>query len=273
MDGSHTVLAGLRGKLAASRSSAAFVEELGSRVHQLVANMVDGRVLPKAEADALRAAILELVRTEALPKFAGKTPDDALRILDKLKAYGWAQLESERAPLVAARASKFPPPPAATWPELAELRAAAERRPEVCTLGAPVDNVYFARELEGDGLPLPEDLLALYAFADGFDLSCVAAPYVPVFSLLPSVSIDTSDGDRGYPRRAAVFQGGDEVQLCLFRDRKKEWWLVYEHEYQPIAKKAFDLRELVRFGWRRMNAPALEVLDHELSWDRFFGGA
>lgn len=254
-----------------ARGSAAFVAELGERVHQLVAGMVDGRVLPKPEADALRVGIVELVRSEALPKFAGRNPNDALLILDKLKAYGWAQLEGERAALLAARASKFPPPAAATWPELDELRALAARHPDVCTVAAPVDSVCFAQDLEDDGLPLPDELLALYAFADGFDLSCLADPKGgPVFSLLPSVSIDASDEEEGYPRRAAVFQGGDEVQLCVFRDAKKQWWLVYEHEYRPIARKAFDLRDLVRFGLRRLHAPTFEALFAELSWERFF---
>jgi hypothetical protein len=50
----------------------------------------------------------------------------------------------------------------------------------------------------------------------------------------------------------------------------KRWWLVFEYEYRPIGKKPFDLRELVRFGLRRMNASTTEALIGELSWERFF---
>jgi hypothetical protein len=271
MVGPHPVIEGLRRALANSRSSSAFTDELESRIRQMIADMVDGRVLPNAEANALRASIVELVRTEALPKIGGRNPNDALRVLDKLKAYGFAQLESERPQLEAARASKFPPPEPVTWPEIGELRAAAQRFPEVSTIAAAVQSVYFAKQLQDDGILLPDDLLRLYAACDGFDLSCVVARHVPVFSLLPSNSIDTSDEEDGYPRRAAVFQGGDEVQFSVYRDRKKQWWLVYEYDYQPIGKKAFDLPELVRFGLRRMNASTVGVLEDEFSWDRFFG--
>src|SRR5262249_19053945 len=93
--------------------------------------------------------------------------------------------------------------------------------------------------------------------------------YLPVFSFLPQ-SLDISDASEGYPRRAAVFQGGDEVQLSVYRDRKKQWWLVYEYEYEPIGKKALDLQELIRFGIRRMKAPTADALLSELSWERFF---
>jgi len=179
------------------------------------------------------------------------------------------QLEGEREPLEAARAAKFPPPLAAAWPELSELQATVARNSDVCSIGSPVQSIYFAKEFEEDGLPLPGELLALYAWADGFDLSCLTTR-VPVFSLLPSQSIDVSDAGEGYPRRAAVFQGGDEVQLSVYRDRKKQWWLVYEYESQPIGKKVVDLRALVQFGLRRMNATVDDELDDVLSWDRFF---
>ena len=270
MDGSHPVVEGLRRTLASSRSSSAFTEELENRIRQLIGNMVDGGVLPKPEADALRASIVELVRSEALPKF-GSRPNDALRILDKLKAYGLLQLEAERPRFEAARAAKFPPPAPVKWSEIDELRTAAERHPEACSIGPAVGNVYFAKELQDDGIPLPDELLALYAVCDGFHLACAAATHVPVLSLLPGSSIDTSEEEDGYPRRAAVFQGGDELQLSVYRDRQSQWCLVYEYEYRPIGKQRLDLRELVRFGLARMNAAAVEALDDQLSWDRFFG--
>jgi hypothetical protein len=271
MDDPHPVIEGLRQKLRGARSAAPFAGELESRIRQLAADMVDGRLLPKPEADALRSSILELVRSEALPQLARRNPSDALRVLDKLKAYGFAQLEAERPRLEAARAAKFPPPAPASWSEIVELRDAAQNRPEACKVAPAVENIHFARELADEGLPLPDELLELYAACDGFDLSCSAATYLPVFSLLPSKSIDTSDEEDGYPRRAAVFQGGDEVQLSIYRDRKKHWWLVYEYEYQPIGKKALDVRELLRFALLRMNASAVDELQAKLSWDRFFG--
>src|SRR5262249_35456484 len=156
----------------------------------------------------------------------------------KLKAYGWSQLEGERGRLEAVRAARFPPPPAATWPELAELRAAADQHPDICKVGPPVDNINFVKDLEDDGLALPGELLALYAWSDGFDLSCIVARHVPVLSLLPCGSIDVSDSQDDYPRRAAVFQGGDQEQFSVYRDDQKQWWLVYEYEYQPIGKQA-----------------------------------
>jgi len=253
-----------------SRTASAFIEALENRIRQLIADMVDGRVLPKLEATALRASVIELVAREALPKIRARSPNDALRVLNTLKAYGFAQLDSERPSLERERASKFPAPRAPSWPELAELRAVAEAHPDVCTLGPPVDSVYFAKELKDDGILLPDELLGLYAACDGFDLSCLAAPQIPVFSLLPATAIDTCGEGDSYPRRAAVFQGGDEIQLSVYRDRKKQWWLVYEYELEPMAKKSLDLRDLIRFGVRRMNGSVEDALSGDLSWERFF---
>src|SRR5262245_7257949 len=140
----HPVVEGLRQKLS-SRSAAAFTKELEERIRQLMADMVDGRLLPKGEANALRASIIELVRSEALPRIGSRSPDDALGVLQKLEAYGFAHLPGERARLELARAQRFPPPPPATWPELAELREAAERHPEACSVRPAVDNSYFAK--------------------------------------------------------------------------------------------------------------------------------
>jgi hypothetical protein len=270
MAGAHPVIEGLRKTLAGSRSSAAFVGEMEGRIRQLLADMVDGRCLPKPEADALRGAIIELVRTEALAKFAARNPRDALAVLDKLKAYGFAQLEGERSRLNAALAAEFPPPAPATWPELAELQTAAKQHPDACKIGPLIESVYFAQQLEEEGLALPEDLVALYAWADSFDLSCVVATYLPVFSLAPPLSLDASEAEEGYPRRQAVFQGGDEVQFSVYRDREKQWWLVYEYEYQPVGEKPLDLPALIRFGLRRMNAPSTDALSADLSWEQFF---
>lgn len=270
---SHPVIEGLRRALIAARGSSAFIAEMETRIRQLMVDMVDGRVLPRQEADSLRASLLDLVRSEALTKFADRNPNDALRILDKLKAYGFTQLENERPKLEVARASKLPAPPPADWPEISELRAAADQHPDMCSLGAPVPSVYFAKELKDDGIVLPDELLRLYAACDGFDLSCLSARDVPVFSLLSVRAIDISEETDAYPRRAVLFQGGDEVQFSVFRDRNKQWWLVYEHEYEPLEKRALDLRELVRFGLGRMNAATAEALDDQWSWERFLRGS
>ena len=121
---------------------------------------------------------------------------------------------------------------------LEELRSASEKHPTFCVVNPPVGNVYFAAALREDGLALPDELLALYSAHDGFDLSCISdPPHIPVFSLLAGLGIDECDAQDGYPRRAACFQGGDEVLLSVYRDRRKQWWLVYEYEYVPVAKK------------------------------------
>ena len=268
----RAVLDGFRAKLTGPRSAQAFVDELESRIRQLLANMVDGRVLPKPEADELRSAVMDFVRSEALPKLSARNANDAIVVLDKLKAYGWTALESERPRLQRERAAKYPPPAAASWLELQELKSVRKEHPARCILRPPVENVYFAEALREDGLPLSDELLALYAAHDGFDLSHIAnPPHIPVFSLLPSASIDDCEASDGYARRAACFQGGDEVQLSVYRDRKRVWWIVYEYEYQPIAKKPLHVQELLRFGLQRMRAPSFEALNQgELSWERYF---
>ncbi len=268
-DAERMVLAALRSKLHDPGGAAAFVADLEGRVRQLLGGMVDGRVLPKPEADALRVAIIELVRTEALATLRARRPDDAIAVLDKLKAYGWTALETERASLKRERTMRHAPPPAASWPELSELSDLDE-------LGATspgVDNVSFADALRDAGLPLPDDLLALYAAHDGFDLACSAgSSRIPVFSLLPSGSIDTSDASDGYPRRAVCFEGGDGVHLAVFRADDATFWVVYEADYEPVAKKPFALRELLRFALERMRASSIAALfEGELSWERYFG--
>lgn len=266
---SDEVIAGLRDSLNA-RKSTSFVSTLGERVHQLMANMVDGRVLPIDEAQNLRRAIVELVATEALPLFTRKNPSLGIAVLDKLKAYGVLDLESRRSELELARAAKYPPPEPVDWPEVEEIRVAAKNA-DVATIEEPVSNVYFAHAFKTEeGLKLPDELLALYATCNGFDLSCAAANYLPVFSLLPSESIDVSESSRKFPKRLAVFQGGDEVQLAVFRDRVKSWWLVYEYEYEPDTKIPLDIRNLLQFGIARMNASSEQELENKLSWDKFF---
>ncbi|MBW2734314.1 MAG: hypothetical protein JRH20_18140 [Deltaproteobacteria bacterium] len=266
------IIDGLRESLQGNAN--AFVEALAQRAHHLMVNMVDGRVLPQPDVDQLKASIMQFVKNEAVPVLSEKNPTAGIAALDQMSAYGMPRLEQERSELEAVRAAKFKPPAPVDWPELDGLRHAAENA-DVCTLEPPVTNVYFARILKDEeGLRLPEELLSLYAAANGFDLSCSVATYLPVFSLLPTESIDVSESSGKYPKRAAVFQGGDSVQLAVYRDaggdRKKTWWLVYEYDYEPIARVEFNLRELLQFGIQRMKAPSGDALEEELSWARFF---
>ena len=75
--------------------------------------MVDGRVLPKSEADALRASVMELVATEALPKLRARTPSAAVRLLDTLQAKGSspaAAVRGERRPVSGGASPELAPP-------------------------------------------------------------------------------------------------------------------------------------------------------------------
>jgi hypothetical protein len=253
-----------------------FEKELEGRLSQLHPkfNMVDGRVIDAIEAARLRSAVLAFVRTEVLPALRAPSPDDALYVLARVEFCGFDDLESERPAILAAKAAKFPPPPMATWPEIAELRLAAEMYPASCVLRPPAKSVYFATLAKEDRTPIPEPLLGLYAAFDGFDLASRLTRHWPVFSLLDGDSVGRSEAEvsRGFPARAIVFGGEDELGLSVYRDRQKKWWLVYDYEYNPIAKKPFDVRELLRFGLSRIHATE-EELRTTRSWDAFFGCA
>lgn len=264
----HPVITELRGVLGASPDAAAFVEALGDRLRQLMVGMVDGRVLPGPDVAALRAALLDLVGAEVLPRFAAR-PSQALLVLDRLRAHGLVELEGARVGLVDARAARYPAPSPGAWPELAELRAIAAQHPRVCTLAAPVHDASFAADLAAEGLPLPDELVALYAACDGFDLTCMEAVDLPVFSLLSSRSIDITEADE-LPRRPVVFQGGDAIQFSVVRDDVQQWWLVHEYEYEAIAKVPFDLRALLQYGLRRVHAPSFDAVYDACSWTHFF---
>jgi hypothetical protein len=162
----------------------------------------------------------------------------------------------------------------AAWPEIAELRLAAEMYPASCVLRPPAKSVYFATTAKEDGTPIPEPLLGLYAAFDGFELASRFNPHWPVFSLLDGDSAGRSEAEvtRGFPARALGFEGEDELALSVYRDRQKKWWLVYDYEYNPVAKKPFDVRELLRFGLSRIHATE-EELTTTRSWDAFFGCA
>lgn len=82
----HSVVSSLRKTLASTRNERKLAEEVGERIHQLIAGMVDGRVLPPAEAQDVRDAIYAFVRKEALPALARRDPDHAVRLLKKVAA-------------------------------------------------------------------------------------------------------------------------------------------------------------------------------------------
>lgn len=117
---------------------------------------------------------------------------------------------------------------------------------------------------------LPEDVVALYGAFDGFDLYSVAAPHVPVFALFAAASLEVNDAERGFPKRVAVFQGGDEVQICVYRRRKTEWWCSYEYGYEPVGKAPLDVAALLDFAIQRSVTTDPDALDAEFSWETYF---
>src|SRR5262245_37854793 len=112
--------------------------------------MADGRVIARAEADALAAEIVDVARRAVLEKL-GEQPGDALRVLDAVRSAGFDALEAERPRLERARAERFPPPAPVTWRELTELRSLAAGHPELCRIGPPASHVEFAARLAAAG--------------------------------------------------------------------------------------------------------------------------
>jgi hypothetical protein len=240
--------------------------------------MVDGRVLPPAEADGLRAAIYDFVRKEALPALAARDPDCALRLHKKVASFEpWTKISlvEELPALIAALETKYPPPAPATWPVLEQLRAFATRALTLCSLNPPATSSAFVKTVKEEGGALPDELVALLGAHDGFDLNSASVPSgagwtLPVFSLLSAAELEVMDAGHGYPRRVAAFHGGDEVQLCVFRDSKKAWWLSYDYEYEPVAKLPLDLPALLDVGLKRAEARSQESLNADLSWETYF---
>jgi hypothetical protein len=247
----------------------AFVAALRARLQQLSVSMVDGRVIARLDADALAAQVIELVRG-MLGRLAER-PADALRVLDALRSTGFVELEPERARLERERAERFPPPPPATWREIAELRALAIADPDHCQIGPPSTHVEFAARLEASGARLPGELLALYAACSHLALSCrhIAAS---AGSICPGDALRVRDGrlilfDRikRHPVTLLVEQPGISILQAI-----GTWWLMLEDDRAPAIKRPLDLQAMLRFALRRMDAPTLEVLLTDLSWQRFF---
>jgi hypothetical protein len=246
-----------------------FVRLLGRRLQHLGACLVDGRVISRAEAEALAAQVITLLRG-VLDRLVDR-PADALRVLDALRSTGFVELEPCRADHEAACATRYPPPPPATWRELAELRAHAARSPEHCRLGPPAQHIAFAARLAASGTKLPGELLALYAACGHVTLVCrhVAASAA---ELCAGEALRVRDGRillidrvRRHPVTMLVEQPGISIAQAL-----GTWWFVLEDERAPATRRPLDLQGLLRFALRRMDAPTLEVLLTDLAWRQFF---
>lgn len=247
----------------------AFAALLRRRLGQLGVCLVDGRVIARAEADALAAQALAVAR-RALGELADR-PGDALRVLDAARSTGFDQLEAERPRLEADRARRFPPPAPVTWHELAELRALAARHPALCRVGPPAAHVEFAARLAAAGHELPGELLAFYAAADCVELTCRHVN-APAGAICSGDALRVRDGRlilfdrvRRHPANLLIEQPGVSIAQAI-----GTWWLVLEDDRAPAIRRPLDLQGLLRFALRRVDAPSLEVLLTDLSWRRFF---
>jgi len=247
-----------------------FSGQLRRRLVELGVGMVDGRVIAKADADALAAEVLEVARRALLGKLA-EQPGDALRVLDAVRSAGFDQLEGQRSRLERARSERFPPPSPVTWREIAELRALAADHPELCRLGPPATHVEFAARLAATGCELPRELLALYAGCSYLELTCRHVA-TPAGSICPGEALRVREGrlilfDRfkRHPAMMLVEQPGISIAQAI-----GTWWLVLEDDHAPAVRRPLDLQGFLRFALRRMDAPSLEVLLTDLSWRRFF---
>lgn len=247
----------------------AFAGLLRRRLGELGVRLVDGRVIARAEADALVAEALAVAR-RALGELADR-PGDALRVLDAARSTGFDQLEAERPRLLAERARRFPPPAPVTWRELAELRALAAGDPALCRVGPPATHVEFAARLAAAGHELPGELLGFYAAASHVELTCrhVAAPAGAICS---GEALRVRDGRlvlfdrvRRQPANLHIEQPGVSIAQAI-----GTWWLVLEDDRAPATRRPLDLQGLLRFALRRVEAASLEVLLTDLSWRRFF---
>jgi len=247
----------------------AFSALVRRRLEQLGVCLVDGRVIARAEADALALDVLAVVR-RAIGAL-DERPGDALRLLDAVRAAGFDQLEPERPGLELERARRHPPPSPATWRELGELRALAERHPELCRIGPPAGHAEFAARLAAAGCELPGELLAFYAAASHVELGCrhVAAS---AGAICAGDALRVRDGrlllfDRvkRHPTMLLVEQPGVSIAQAI-----GTWWLVLEDERAPTTRRPLDLQGFLRFALRRVEAASLEALLTDLAWRRFF---
>lgn len=247
-----------------------FAAALRRRLQHLGASMVDGRVVARADAEARAAQLIDLVRGPVLGALTER-PGDALRVLDVLCATGYPALEPLRPAIEQDRARRHPPPPAAAWRELAELRALADAHPALCRLGPPATHIEFAARLAALGSELPGELLALYAACGHLSLTCrhLAAA---------AGAICAGDALRVRDGRLILFDRTKRQPMMQFVDLPGisiaqvlgTWWLVLEDEHAPATRRPLDLQAFLRFALRRVEAPSLEALLTDLAWRRFF---
>lgn len=254
----------------ATRSVEAFSGLLRRRLQQLGVGLLDGRAIARAEADALAAEVVELARRAVCDTFADR-PGDGLRMLDIVRAAGFVALEPERSRLEAERTRRFPPPAAVSWREIGEVRALAERHPELCQVGPPASHVEFTVRLAAEGTELPVELLALYAACDRIALTCrhVAAP---AGGICAGDALRVREGRavlierrKRHPATMLIEQPGVSIAQAL-----GTWWMVLEDDRAPATRRPLDLQALLRFALQRVEAASLEILVTDLAWSRFF---
>src|SRR5262245_43234771 len=246
-----------------------FVAALRRRMSQLGVRMIDGQVVSQDEADAVAARVIELVRGTVLGRLAER-PGDAPRVLDALRATGFGQVDGERERCERERDLRYPPPPAATWRELAELRRLAAGYPEHCQIGPPVTHVEFAARLEEAGVELPGDLLAFYAACGHVGLACRHVR-LPAGGTCAGEALRVRDGrvvlfDRmkRHPATRMIELPGVSIAQAL-----GTWWFVLEDARAPAIRRPLDLQGLLRFALHRMEAASFETLVTDLAWQRF----
>lgn len=253
-----------------TRPFPAFLAAFTRTVQHLAVGMVDGAVVGRDEADAAIAELTE--RTRGWLDGLAERPGDALRMLDALRRAGFTALEPLRAAHVAERAQRFPPPAAVRWREIAELRALADADPARCEVGPPVEHVEFAAELSALGTAIPDELLALYAACSHVALRCRTVD-TPAGGICAGDALRAREGRLGLfqrtrgPRTLHIEQPGVSIGSDL-----GTWWLILEDSRAPRTRRPLDLQAFLRFTLLRYEAPSLEVLVTDLSWQRFFRG-
>jgi hypothetical protein len=268
MRSSTTVIAELTTSFE-TESFAVFLRLLNRRLQHLAVGMVDGKVVARADAEAMTAQVVQLMRVVC--GRLEERPVDALRVLDTLRGVGVAALEPLRASHEAACARRYPAPPPPSWRVLGELRARAERHPEHCQLGPPVAHVAFAARLADEGTEVPAELLALYAVFGHVTLRCRHVP-VTAGSICAGDALRVRDGRLHVLPRAPrqpvtlhVEQPGISVAQLLGTA-----WFVLEDERAPATRRPLDVPGFLGFALHRMEATTLEALLTDLSWRRFF---
>ena len=144
------------------------------------------------------------------------------------------------------------------WREIAELRALAERHPELCRVGPPATHVEFAARLAATGSALPDELLAVYAAASHVALTCRHVE-VPAGGIAAGAALRVRDGrvivfDRVKRRPATRLI---ELPGLSILHALETWWLVLDDDQAPAIRRPLDLQGMLRFALHRMEARTL----------------